>query len=92
MAAPVDVAALAALVARDHAAARAPLDRALRALHGSGRSRELCALHRLAARYWAADPAQAAFHRTHAYVYALEAGDARAEADMAAALRAEGRL
>ena len=32
------------------------------------------ALHKLAARFWEDEPAQAAFHLTHAYVYALEAG------------------
>lgn len=84
--------AIAALMARDRAAARGPLDRALRDLHGSGRAGDLCALHRLAAEYWADDAEKVAFHRTHAYVYALEAGDARAEATLFAALAAEGRV
>jgi len=85
-------AGIAALMAEDRAAARGPLDDALRALHGSGRASELCALHRLAAAFWDDDPAQVAFHRTHAYVYALEAGDGQAEAELFAALADEGRV
>ncbi len=84
--------AIADLMARDRAAAGIALDRALMALHGSGEARELCALHRLAERYWKNDPAQVAFHRTHAYVYALEAGDRAAEAALRNALADEGRI
>jgi len=40
----------------------------------------MLSLHSLATRYWQEDPEQVAFHRTHAYVYALELGD-WAEAD-----------
>ena len=83
---------IAALMARDRVAARGPLDTALRALHGSGRSRDLCALHQLAAEYWRDDLVQAAFHRTHAYVYALEAGDTQAESVLFDALAADARM
>lgn len=50
------------------------LDAALVAHHEARAPATMCALHKLAARFWNDDPAQAAFHRTHAYVYALEAG------------------
>lgn len=86
------VAGIAALMAEDPAAARGPLDEALRSLHGSGQARELCALHRLAAEFWSDDPAQVAFHRTHAYVYALEAGDGVAEAELFGLLADQGRI
>ncbi len=82
---------IAALMAKDREASKTPLDHALRALHGSGEARTLCALHRLAAQYWDTEPAQAAFHLTHAYVYALEAGDTHAEADLFDALARDGR-
>lgn len=83
---------IATLMARDREAARGPLDQALRDLHGSGRVDELCALHRLAAEYWRDDPEQVAFHQTHAYVYALEAGDGAAEAALYEALARQGRI
>ena len=83
---------IAILIDADRAAARQPLDRALKALHGSGRSHELCTLHRLAAEYWDDDPAQAAFHRTHAYIYALEAGDTGAEAALFQILQEQRRI
>jgi len=92
MPAALDVEAISTLMAGDRVAAGAALDRSLRALHGSGRSYELCALHRLAAEYWAGDAEQTAFHRTHAYVYALEAGDAQAEAALFGALAEDGRI
>ena len=67
------------------------LDAALIRLHGSTGTRELCALHRLAARCWEDDEDRAAFHLTHALVYALEAGDEAAR-DLHAALTARGRI
>jgi len=76
----------------DRAAAGKALHSALIGLHGSGEARELCALHRLAARYWQDDPAQAGFHRTHAYVYALEAGDETVTRDLYMALETDGRI
>lgn len=66
------IAGILANGARDEAG-RA-LDKALIALHHSGRADELCALHKVAVEFWKHQPQQAAFHRTHAYVYALEAG------------------
>ena len=80
------------LDAGDRAAAGRALNAALTHLHESDEARELCALHLLAVRYWQDDAAQVAFHRTHAYVYALEAGDEIATRDLHAALEAEGRI
>jgi hypothetical protein len=84
--------AISDLLLSDRRAAGAALDSALMTLHGSGEAGELCALHRVAAAYWGDDAAQAAFHRTHAYIYALEAGDAQAEAALFDQLAAEGRI
>ncbi len=50
------------------------LDKALVTRHHSGSPHELCALHKVASEFWKDQPEQAAFHRTHAYIYALEAG------------------
>ncbi len=83
---------IAAMINNDRMAAGAALDEALMALHGSGEPSELCALHQLAAQFWGDDTAQAAFHRTHAYIYALEAGDREAEAALFETLAAEGRI
>ena len=49
------------------------LDRALIALHGSGRAAELSHLHAEAARMMLS-VAEQRFHLTHAWVFALEAG------------------
>jgi hypothetical protein len=49
------------------------LDRALIALHGSGRAAQLSRLHAEAARMMETVPEQR-FHLTHAWVFALEAG------------------
>ena len=84
------LAALRAALARSEGADA--LDAALVEHHGAGQPALMCALHRLAADYWRDDPAQRAFHRTHAYVFALEAG-LEAEADeLHAALAAEGQI
>ena len=69
----------------------AALDAALRALHGSGRAGEVAALHEAAAAL-EADPRGARFHLTHAWVHALEAGDAARVAALEARLRAAGGL
>lgn len=52
----------------------------------------MCALHQLAARYWKEDAGQAAFHQTHAYVYALEAGMWDEVDTLYALLAAHGRI
>ncbi len=80
------------LEAGERAATRDALHSALTTLHESGDARELCALHRLAATYWQDDTERAAFHRTHAYIYALEAGDDAATRDLYAVLEAQGRI
>lgn len=84
--------AIATLMDSDRAAAGDALDHALRAGHDSGDTRAMLALHRLAIRYWQADTARCAFHRTHAYVYALEAGEWAAADSLNAELAAEGRM
>ena len=71
----MDLNALKDLIRSDRAAAGTALDDALQAKHGTGDPRTMLSLHLLAAEYWSSDTHQAAFHRTHAYVYALEAGD-----------------
>lgn len=88
----MDAAALRDLIAKDRASAGRALDAALRSGHGMADAREMLALHLLAAAYWQADGAQAAFHRTHAYVYALEAGDWAMVDRLFDALAAEGRI
>ena len=82
----------ALLEAGDRKGAETALDAALTARHASGAARELCALHRLAARFWEGDADRAAFHLTHAYVHALEAGDDAATRTLHAALAAMGRV
>ena len=69
----------------------ARIDAALRALHGSGRAAELSALHAQAAGL-NSGPASRRFHLTHAWVFALEAGDADAAGRLEAALREAGGL
>ncbi len=85
-----EIAAL--LDAGNHDAAGRALDKALTHLHGSGETRELCALHQLALRYWQDDAEQTAFHCTHAYIYALEAGDEVTTRALHAALAEQGRI
>jgi hypothetical protein len=53
------------------------LDQALLAAHDSGDQQALIALYSAAADQ-ANDPVAAGFYLTHAYVFALEAGDPRA--------------
>lgn len=64
------------------------LDTALVAAHARGETTRLVDLYTVAADGTA--PEAAAFYLTHAYVFALEAGDPRAEA-LHARLVAEGR-
>jgi len=71
----VDLAALKELIRTDRLAAGQALDAALQTKHGSSDPKAMLSLHLLAAEYWSEDRDQTAFHRTHAYVYALEAGD-----------------
>ena len=80
------------LDAGERAEAGALLDTLLTGRHGSGDCRMLCDLHQLAAEYWRDDASQAAFHRTHAYIYALEGGFETDAAALHAALAAEGRV
>lgn len=88
----MDLNALENLIRTDRAAAGAALDTALQTKHGTGDARGMLSLHLLAAEYWSGDKHQSAFHRTHAYVYALEAGDWDAGDALYADLSAEGRI
>ncbi|MGM0585929.1 MAG: hypothetical protein ACQEUZ_14890 [Pseudomonadota bacterium] len=63
------------------------LDARLRALHGTGRAGELSRLHARAAGLLGTPEARR-FHLTHAWVFALEAGEDAAALE--AALRAAG--
>ena len=84
--------ALEALIETDRSAAETELDRALRTVQDSGSAPQMLALHLLAVKFWQDDMQQSAFHRTHAYVYALEAGDWVAADELYASLAAEGRI
>lgn len=68
----------------------AAIDRDLRALHGTGDPARLSALHEAAAALL--PEAGARFHLTHAWVFALVAGDAAAIARTEARLAALGSL
>ena len=69
----------------------AVLDAELRRLHGSARAAELSALHERAAALLPAAGARR-FHLTHAWVFALEAGDEARAAALEGRLRAAGGL
>jgi hypothetical protein len=69
----------------------ARLDRLLRALHGAPRPARLSALHRVAAATLP-DPAARRFHLTHAWIFALEAGDDPLTEALETDLRAVGGL
>lgn len=73
-------------------ASETELDAALLAAHSEGDLVRLVTLYSEAALASdrAGDPAGAAFYRTHAYVFALQAGDRRA-AELHTALKAAGR-
>jgi len=88
----MQLAALENLIHTDRDAAGVALDRALHTKHGSGDGRGMLALHLLAVDYWKDDAHQSAFHRTHAYVYALEAGDWTTVDTLYAELSSEGRI
>ena len=70
----------------------ATLDRELLAAHAAGDTAELVRLYAAAAEASdaAGRPEAAGFYRTHAYVFALVLGDARADA-LHARLKADGR-
>ena len=87
-----DRSALEALIESDRGTAGTELDRALRVLQGSSDAPTMLGLHLLAVKFWQDHPQQSAFHRTHAYVYALEAGDWAAADTLYTALAAEGRI
>lgn len=88
----MDLSELSGLIETDRAAAAKALDAALHKHHATGAPKVMHRLHRLAATFWQDDPRQVSFHRTHAYVYALEAG-MWAEVDaLYADLSAEGRI
>ncbi|MEO1199415.1 MAG: hypothetical protein AAFX39_09295 [Pseudomonadota bacterium] len=70
---------------------RAELDVALKALHGTGAAGELSRLHETAAEMMA-DSASRRFHLTHAWVFALEAGDVERSNSLEAKLCALGGL
>ena len=88
----MDLNALENLIHADRAAAGPALDEALQTKHGNSDAQTMFSLHLLAAEYWSADKHQSAFHRTHAYVYALEAGDWKTVDALYADLSAEGRI
>ena len=67
------------------------LDAELIRLHGVGRPARLSELHRRAAAMMA-DAAARRFHLTHAWVFALEAGDAAEVETLESELRALGGL
>jgi hypothetical protein len=71
-------------------AERAALDAELRALHGAGSPARLSTLHERAAEF--GDAGTARFHLTHAWVFALVAGDAARIAALETRLRAAGGL
>jgi len=77
-----------AVIGIGSAGARAALDTALLAVHGRGDGTALIGLYTQAAEA-ADDPVARSFYLTHAYVFALEAGDARA-APLTARLVARG--
>lgn len=70
------------------------LDQALEVAASQGDAAALAEGYELAAALAAAEGADPAAHffRTHAYVWALVAGDARMAEDLAQALRRDGRL
>ena len=88
----MNLSALEDLIRADRAASGPALDRALRTLHGSGDAQTMLSLHLLATEYWCDDKDQSAFHRTHAYVYALEAGDWKVVNALYTDLSVEGRI
>ncbi len=69
----------------------ASLDAELRRLHGSGDARALTTLHLQAAALMPA-PGARRFHLTHAWVYALVAGDSERVDHLERELRAAGGL
>ena len=87
-----EIAALETLIRADPAAAGPALDLALRTRHEQGDARAMLALHMMAAEYWRDDLQHVSFHRTHAYVYALEIGDWAAVDRLYGLLSAEGRI
>lgn len=88
----MDLNALEKLIRTDRDAAGPALDAALQSHHGTGDPRLMLSLHMLAAAYWSDDPLQTAFHHTHAYVYALEAGEWETVETLYADLAAAGRI
>ena len=72
--------------------ALARLDAALIALHRSGDAAGLADLHERTAAALAADPGARRFQLTHAWVFALEAGDEARVRRLEAALRRVGGL
>lgn len=70
----------------------AALDAELDRLHRRGPPVRLAELHERAALLLAGDALGHRFHLTHAYVFALEAGDEARAARLAARLRALGAL
>ena len=88
----MDLSALEILIRTNRTAAADALDDALQAKHGTGDPKTMLSLHLLAADYWSDDEHQAAFHRTHAYVYALEAGVCEAVDALYTDLSAAGRI
>jgi len=88
----ISLADLGELIETDRSAAGNALDQALREKHGTGDAAGMLALHRLAIEFWQGDPQQVSFHLTHAYVYALEAGDWKAVDALYADLAVQGRI
>ncbi len=87
-----DTTTLETLILADRAAAGPVLDQALRDKHDSGDTAALLTLHNLACLFWKDDEAKVSFHLTHAYIYALEAGDEDAIRSLHVKLSALGRI
>ncbi len=68
------------------------LDREMRALHEGGAPIRRCEVHEQAADLLGTDPNARRFHLTHAFVFALEAGDWPRAAGLERALREAGGL
>jgi hypothetical protein len=69
----------------------ADIDADLKRLHGTGSSAELSRLHQDAAGRLS-DPRAIRFHLTHAWVFAMEAGDSARAERLAAELRRMGGI
>jgi hypothetical protein len=81
----------ASLAERFASRSDAEIDAALKRLHGTGAASELSGLHAQAASRLG-DPDAIRFHLTHAWVFAMEAGEEARALELSAALREMGGL